>query len=301
LGVALGGGGARGFAHLGVFLALDRAGLPIDAIAGTSLGAAMGAARALALDLGFFRRILTCLDLNSLLQVSSSTPREVQRAIGRGMIEYVRGSSWRSADRPAPSTERMRELFSLLTAGRSFRDATIPFAAVAADLETGDRLVLREGKLCDALAASAAVPGVFPPVAWNGRFLIDGGIVDKIPADVTIDLGADVVIAVDTGAPLSRAVRTSFDALLQSERITSRHLTRLQLREAARRIDDRLILVAPPVGWMTMFAFEHLDAAVAAGETAAEAQIPAIREQLRRRRAFTGRWPSRRLPHTPSS
>jgi NTE family protein len=275
-----------------VLLALERSGLAIDVVTGTSLGAAVGAAKALDVDLSFFRRVLTALDLNSLLQVSNSTMREVQRAIGRGMIEYVRGPAWRTPDRPSPSTQRMRELFALLTGGRSFAETTIPFAAVAADLETGERIVLREGRLSDALAASAAVPGVFPPVLCRGRYLIDGGIVDKIPVDAAIDLGAEVVVAVDTGAPLTRRVETSFDALLQSERITSRHLTRLQLDAARRRLDGRLHVVAPPVGWMTMFAFEHVGTAVDAGKAAAEEQLAAIRQMLRRRRVVTTRWQS---------
>ena len=300
LGVALGGGGARGFAHLGVLLTFQRHGIPVDVVAGTSLGAVMGAAQALSLDLDFFRRVLTSLDLNGLLQVSSSTIREIQRAIGRGMIEYVRGSAWKSPDRESPSTARMRELFSLLTGNRSFSDTTIPFAAVAADLETGERVVLRSGTLCDALAASAAVPGVFPPVLCQGRYLIDGGVVDKIPADVVVDLGADAVIAVDTGAPLTRSVNTSFDALLQSERITSRHLTSLQLARESERLDGRVVVIAPPVGWITMFAFEHLAQAVAAGERAAEQQLPAVLDLLRKRRWVNRRWQSRRPPPPPS-
>lgn len=294
LGVALGGGGARGFAHLGVLIALERGGIPIDAAAGTSLGAAMGATMSLGVDLPFLARVLAALDLNTLLQVSSGTMREIQRAIGRGVIEYVRGPTWRDPDRESSSTARMRDLFSLLTGGRSFRDTAIPFAAVAADLETGERVVLRDGKLGHAIAASAAVPGVFPPVLHDGRYLIDGGILDKIPADVVVDLGADAVVAVDTGAPLTREVHTSFDALLQSERITSRHLTALQLDQVAAGLGGRLIVIRPPVGWMTMFDFGHLPAAVAAGEEAVREHLDDIRDMLRRRRV-TGRW----QPRTP--
>lgn len=270
----------------------------VDVIAGTSLGAAVGAVRALGMDLGFLRKVIESLDLNSLLQVSNSTMREVQRAIGRGMIEYLRGPAWRSPEREVPSTARMRELFALLTAQRDFSDTIIPFAAVSADLETGERVVLQSGKLCDAIAASAAVPGIFPPVLCQNRYLIDGGIIDKIPVDVAIDLGADAVLAVDTGAPLTRRVETSFDALFQSERITSRRLTALQLDKASDRIGGRLLLLRPAVGWMTMFAFEHVPFAVRAGVEAARADISRVRQILQRRLPVSARWQSRRA-HPP--
>ncbi|UCF09638.1 MAG: patatin-like phospholipase family protein [Candidatus Bipolaricaulota bacterium] len=301
LGVALGGGGARGFAHLGVLIALERGGIPVDVVTGTSLGAAMGAARALAMDLPRLARVLGCLDLNALLQVSSGTMREIQRAIGRGVIEYVRGPTWRDPDRESPSTTRMRDLFSLLTGGRTFADAVLPFAAIAADLETGEQVILREGSLGEAIAASTAVPGVFPPVSHDGRYLIDGGILDKIPVDVAIDLGAEAVVAVDTGAPLTREVHTSFDALLQSERITSRRLTALQLDLAAEQLGGRLLVIRPPIGWMTMFEFAQLPQAVAAGETAAREKLDEISDMLHRRRRISPRWSPRRTPprHEP--
>ncbi|MBN1859309.1 patatin-like phospholipase family protein, partial [Candidatus Bipolaricaulota bacterium] len=94
LGIALGGGGARGFAHLGVLLALQDAQIPISSIAGTSIGAAMGACRAIDHPLNTTADLLSLLDLNDLLQVSDSTIREVQRALGRGMVEFVRGCDW---------------------------------------------------------------------------------------------------------------------------------------------------------------------------------------------------------------
>ena len=116
VGIALGGGGARGFAHLGVLLALEENGIPIDIITGTSMGAGMGALKALGMDLYKVERILNCLDLNSLLQVSDSTLREVQRTIGRGMVEYVRGARWRQEGTVPENLDRMSQFFSLLTA-----------------------------------------------------------------------------------------------------------------------------------------------------------------------------------------
>ncbi len=280
IGLALGGGGARGFAHLGVLIALEENNIPVDVIAGTSMGAAMGAAKALGMDLGKLAQLLSHLDLNELLQVSENTMREVQRAIARGMVEYVRGTSWRKETTPE-NLARMYELFSLLTAKKSFSDVQIPFAVVAADIESGERVVLREGKLYQAVTASAAVPGIFAPVAHPGRYLIDGGVIDKVPAQVAIDMGAQIVIAVDTGAQLTRRVDSSFDVLFQSQRITSQKLTALQLVQARQRLNGRLILLQPDVAWITLFAFEHLPDAVRAGKDEALARMSEIRSLCR--------------------
>ncbi len=278
IGLALGGGGARGFAHLGVMIALEEHCIPIDCISGTSIGAAMGAAKAIGLNLDRLRRVLNCLDLNALLQVSDKTIRELQRAIGRGVIEYMRGPNWRETDTAPQNLARLYELFSLLTANKSFDDIVIPFAAVAADIESGDRVVLTEGKLYQAVTASAAIPGTFSPVFLQGRYLIDGGVIEKIPVEVTIDMGADTIIAVDTGAPLTRSVNTSLDSLMQSQRITSQELTELQIANARRRIGDRLILLRPNVGWINMLAFEHMSEAIDAGREEALSHMDEIKQ-----------------------
>ena len=278
IGLALGGGGARGFAHLGILIALAENEIPIDFISGTSMGAVIGAARALGMDLDRLRRLLSCLDINELLQVSESTIREVQKAIGRGLIEYVRGSDWHASDGFPQDLARVYELFSLLTANKEFSDTVIPFTVVAADLETGERVVLTEGKLYKAVTASAAIPGTFSPVAHQGRYLIDGGVIDKVPANVTIDMGADAVIAVDTGASLTRSVRTTLDALLQSQRITSHELTRLQMEKDRQRVDGRFILLRPKVSWITMLAFQHVAEAITAGKDEACAHMDEIKK-----------------------
>jgi len=278
IGLALGGGGARGFAHLGVLIALAENEIPIDFLSGTSMGAVIGAARALGMDLDRLRRLFSCLDMNELLQVSESTIREVQKAIGRGLIEYVRGSDWHASDGFPQDLARVYELFSLLTANKEFSDTVIPFTVVAADLETGERVVLTEGKLYKAVTASAAIPGTFSPVAHQGRYLIDGGVIDKVPANVTIDMGADAVIAVDTGASLTRSVRTTLDALLQSQRITSHELTRLQMEKDRQRVDGRFILLRPKVSWITMLAFQHVAEAITAGKEEAYAHMDEIKK-----------------------
>lgn len=273
IGIALGGGGARGIAHLGVLLALEEAGIPIHVVAGTSMGAAIGAATALGTRLPFLARLLCALDLNALLDVSDNALREAQRVLARSMVEVVRGAGWRTAGQTPPELGRLIEFYGLLTGRRTFADARLPLAVVAMDVETGQRVVLREGSIAVALAATTAVPGVFPPVSLGGRFLIDGGIVDKVPVDAAIEMGAEAVIAVDTGAPITRRVETTLEAMLQSQRATSKHLTQLQLDAARRRLEGRLVLLRPDVGWIRMFAFEYAEEAIQAGRAAVSAHL----------------------------
>lgn len=277
LGLALGGGGARGLAHLGVLIALEEADIPISIIAGTSMGAAMGAAKAIGADLQASAKILESLNLNAILQVSDSAVREVQKMVRRSMVEYVRGSAWREEDYRPHDLARLRELFRLLTANKQFSDTVIPYCAVAANLETGERVLIRDGFLFEAIVASTSVPGVFSPVASEGQFLVDGGVVDKLPADVVIDMGAEAVIAVNTAAPLDRGVTTCLDALLQTQRVTSTQLTNLQLACASERLKGHLLVLKPDVGWIRMFGFEHTQDAIQAGKDAVRARLDDIR------------------------
>jgi NTE family protein len=278
IGLALGGGGARGLAHLGVLIGLVDAGIPIHAISGTSIGAAMGAAHAVGTNLDLLARLLATLDLNAMLQITDNALREAQRIVGRSMVEYVRGPAWRADAALLPDLARLNELFALITARKTFEETLIPLAVVAADVETGQRVVLDRGPISRAVTASTAVPGVFSPVAHGGRFLIDGGIVDKVPVDVVIEMGVTAVIAVDTGAPLTRRIETQLEAVMQSQRATSKQLTQMQLDAARRHLGDRLVVLRPDVGWIRMFAFEYATEAVQAGRASVSAHLDELRE-----------------------
>ena len=277
VGLALGGGGARGFAHLGILMVLEENHIPIDIITGTSMGAVIGAVKALGLDLHKLYTVIGLLDLNEILGVSESTTREIQRAIGRGVVEYVRGEDLKQETTPPERLARMYKLFSLFTANKDFSALTIPFAAVAADLLTGERVILRDGPIYRAVAASAAVPGVFHPVHHQGRFLIDGGVIDKIPIDAALELGAQVVIAIDASSPLAGHVRTSLDVMFQAQRITSQALTSLQIKRAIELLPDRFLYLHPQVDTITMLAFSKFQQAVTAGREAAETHMDEIR------------------------
>lgn len=172
VGLALGAGVVRGMAHIGVIRSLRKNGIPVDLIAGTSAGAMVGA----------------CLAAG--LPVDS-------------IEEFARGLRWSRVATPVIppgraffSNEKLAVLMEKILGGKTFGDLEIPLAVVAADASTGEEVVIREGRVSDAVRASAAIPAVFEPVSLFGRTLIDGGTVNMVPASVCRAMGADIVIAV---------------------------------------------------------------------------------------------------------
>ncbi|HTO09407.1 MAG TPA: patatin-like phospholipase family protein, partial [Myxococcota bacterium] len=174
LGLALGAGAARGLAHMGVLFGLAEAGIPVDAIAGTSMGALVGAIYATG-QLEVFERDLRDRALSDLWRYLDPVwPREGLLS-GERATEYLRSliGDWRIEDLP------------------------IPFAAVAVDLVTGEEVWIRSGKLLDAVRASISLPGIFVPVRQGGRVLVDGAIRNPVPVSPLEELGVDVRVAVN--------------------------------------------------------------------------------------------------------
>ncbi len=176
VGLALGSGGARGAAHVGVLKVLEREGIKVSAIAGSSIGAMVGGAYASGLPLSRIEEEWLTTSRAKLLRSFLPTFPRTGLSSGAGLRRYLR---------EILGDARIEEL-------------PIPFAAVATDLDTGEAVVLRAGPLVEAIRASTAIPGVFQPVRWEGRLLVDGGMVEPLPVRVCRDLGADIVIAVDT-------------------------------------------------------------------------------------------------------
>lgn len=176
VGIALSGGAARGLAHVGVLQVLEREQIPVDCIAGTSVGSLVGAAYA------------TGMGADRLAELAAHARwRHIARpAWSRyGLVSFARLESW-----------MVRNAGDL-----SFSDLAIPYAAIAADLDTGQAVVLRAGRVATAVLASCSVPGLVPPVELDGRLLTDGGVANNLPISVVRDMGADVVIAVDLMLP----------------------------------------------------------------------------------------------------
>jgi NTE family protein len=191
LGLALGGGGVRGLAHVGVLSVLEREGIAVDCIAGTSAGSLVGAVYAAGLG------------ADPLLQLAL-------------------GLRWRHLARPIWSRDglvsfaRLEDYVVEVLGDLDFADLSIPYAAVTADLDTGEAVVLRSGRLAPAVRASCSIPGIVTPVELGGRLLMDGGVVNNLPISVARDLGADVVLAVGLGDPVAGSPRGRGAILLRA-------------------------------------------------------------------------------------
>jgi NTE family protein len=286
VGLALGGGAARGLAHIGVLRALVREGIPIDVITGTSMGAVVGGAFAATGDIAEIeRKVRALLASDEFQKTRMSFLRETKRS--RGNILYSVTSLVRRGIVYGVSTMRpsfvSAERFAL-SLGRILPDvevSTTPirFGASAVDLETAHEVVLCHGRLREVAAASAAIPGILPPRRLHGRLLIDGGWADKVPVLPAFRLGADVVIAVDISADLSETKRYArgIDIVLRANTIKD-----LAMADFQRRLAD--IAIEPAVRGIHWADFESSEYCVQAGDAAASEAVPKIRELLRQER-----------------
>src|SRR5665648_838080 len=175
IGLALGGGSARGLAHVGVILAREAYNIPIDIIAGTSIGSVIGGLYASGATIEQLEEVaLSIKKSKTLFMIDPVFPHS-------GLI---------SGDR----IEKMLNQFAL--EDKTFDDLKIPFAAVATEIESGAEVILNQGKVIDAVRASISIPGIFTPVNYENYYLVDGGVVNPVPVDVVKMMGADIIIAV---------------------------------------------------------------------------------------------------------
>ena len=292
IGFALGAGSARGWAHIGVLRALTEAGIKPDLIAGCSVGALVGAAFA-AGSLDQLETWALSLDWKRMLKL-------MDFGLRGGLIKG----------------KRVREVFREQFVEREFSELGVPFAAVATDLHSGQEVWLREGKVSAAIGASIAVPGLFQPVAHEGRYLVDGSVVNPIPVSLCRAMGADIVLAVDLGSDLvGRYARDDDRAPTQTapRGFMSRFLPRynrdnrasepqaepesvppslletlmgsiniMQLRIARSRLagEPPDALLAPRLGHLGLLDYHRADFAIAEGRETVARMLPAIRNAI---------------------
>lgn len=267
IGLALGGGAGLGWAHIGVFRVLQAEKIPVDVIAGTSIGAIVGACIAADIidDLEELARDITLREMLSLGEFGFTKGS----LIGTGKIE-----------------QRLRNYFGT----RSIEHLVLPFAAVAADLYSGDRVVLDEGDVVTALRASSAIPGMFPPVETSRLLLVDGGVADPVPVTAARELGADKVIAVDLqGDYPGRSKRLGFDPLMEKPSMAAIKAARAgwslalkSLSEARLAIDKPDVTITPRIGHIDMADFTQADELIALGKKAAYDMLTEIEYMLAR-------------------
>ena len=283
IGLALGGGAARGMAHVGVLRAFAREEIPVDFIVGTSMGAVIGGAFAATGDIqGIEDAVRTTLTSEDFQRTRMAFLRETRRNRGGGLLHSVsrlvrQGIVYGvTTMRPSfVSAEEFAGSMEHILPDVRIEDLPVRFGAVALDLEAGEEVLLCSGNLRDVCAASSAIPGILPPRNVKGRLLIDGGWVDKVPVLPTFRMGADVVIAVDISAELDgrRDYTRGIEVMLRANMIKDATLTAFQ-----KRIAD--VLIEPAVRRIHWADFEAFDFCIAAGDLAASEAIPKIREFL---------------------
>ena len=280
VGVVLKGGGAKGFAHIGALKVLEEAGIPIDYIAGTSMGAIVGGLYAVGYDANKLDSMATTQDWLYLL--SDNTPREnlpsvLKDASDRYLIslpyevEFKKKSGKLSLPSGMIMGQNLYNLFLNLTIGYQdpihFDDLPIPFGCIAADIRTGKEVPLREGVLAQAMRASMAIPGMFAPVEMDSMLLIDGGIVNNYPADLVKAMGADVVIGV-TMLPDKDAKEKYKGSLVEVISGLANFLDKQKEEENIRNTDILIAADTRPYGTMS-FEDDAVDTIIRRGEKAA--------------------------------
>lgn len=250
IGLALGGGFARGFAHLGVLQVFEQNNIPITHIAGTSVGSILGAAYASGAPLA--RIIETCRTLRF---------RDIAR--------------WRVSRLGLASNQRLENLIERVFESRQFEDLRIPLAVVATDLTSGEPVVFTQGNLADAIRASCAFPGLFEPVKIGTRCLADGGLVAPVPTRAARDLGAGTVIGVSVGMQDGHrgAPTNIFQVVSRAVNAAQKH----QLEIWERHAD---LVLRPDVQSLAWDDFHRAEEAIEAGASAARRALPRIAKLL---------------------
>jgi len=276
--LVLGGGGARGFAHVGVILELVRAGIEPDLVLGTSMGAIVGGFYAAGQDLERLVRVLEVLDLNRLFGITPSYRRLLERVVVQSILGHIHGHY--PTDEERRVLTQFREFLRLFCKGKRFEELDLAFGVIAADIMTGEQVIIREGPLHEGILASAALPGVLPPVSLDGRLLVDGGAVNNLPVDVAAEWGAEVVLGVLVRSRTRPELRTPADVILQTYNVTSQELLHTKVARARERLGERLLIVHPEVSGIGALEFGRIAEAVDAGRTAMAPLIERLRALL---------------------
>lgn len=274
IGLVLGGGGARGFAHLGVLRELEKLRIPISCIAGTSAGALIGGIYANGESVAMMQREFRDADWDLMLSGKpprSSVPYNRKRDDYRNLFDFTVGARDGELRLPlsAINAQQIDLYIRTLTQDRaidSFDHLPIPFRAVATDLSTGDAVVFDHGSLATALRASMAVPGLFDLVQYDNKLLVDGGLARNLPIEDIKGRCADRVIVVDVGTPLLKKeeIRSWLDVLDQSSNL----IIARNVREQLARLDADDILIRPDLNGFTTSSFADNQAIIERGAAA---------------------------------
>lgn len=253
VGLALGSGGVRGIAHLGVLEVFERENLKIDIIAGTSIGSLIGGIYACGIPLKYTKGLARELNWDHITDVTF--PR-------KGIIKG----------------KKLLEFLKILTQNKNFSDLDLPFAALCCDIEKGEQVAITQGSVARAIRASVSIPGIYVPYHYKDRLLVDGAVLERIPVSTLRSMGADVVIAVDVGnKSVNSEVGNIFDVLINTFDIMQNKY------ETLREVDSDVI-IKPDLNKISTFGLEQASYCITAGIKAAETSLEEIKSLLRERR-----------------
>ena len=281
--LVLGGGGARGAAHIGVLKVLEECRVPIDFVVGTSMGSIVGGLYASGMDSAGIEETINGIDWVEMFKdrpneeyLSFRNKKDLQR-----LASIEMGVKDGKVALPFGAMAGQKLGFALKKFTLPVRDVTdfdklaIPFRAVATNLRNGDRVVLKSGNLAEAMRASMSIPGVWPPVEREGLILVDGFLVDNVPVDVAKELGAQIIIAVDVGASPSDTEK--FESLLDVVGQMTAILSQQNVDKSRAVLTDADVLINPKLAGITTSSFTSMPAAIKEGEQVARAVIDKIK------------------------
>ncbi|MGO4887894.1 patatin-like phospholipase family protein [Anaerobacillus sp. MEB173] len=249
IGLALGSGGARGFAHVGVLNVLEEEKIPIHMIAGSSMGALVGA---------FYGAGHSPV---ILIKMATQFRRKYFLDFTVPKMGFISG-------------KKVKDLIRLLTHGKKIEEMSPELAIVATDLLKGEKVVFFEGDLASAVRASISIPGIFVPEKIDGKLLVDGGVIDRVPVSVARDMGADVIIAVDVSHfQVEPEITSIYDVIFQSMDIMEREMIRYS------EIDVD-VMIRPIISEYSSTAFTEVEDIIALGEEETRKQIDKIKESI---------------------
>jgi NTE family protein len=269
IGLALGGGAARGMAHIGVLEILEKSNIPIDMIAGTSAGAAVGAIYAQGKNTG---------ELKKLAQSWNWIQRAQAIDLALPRSGFIAG-------------HRIKKLLKSIIGDVSFNELKIPFACVATDIMTGEEVVINRGSVLEAVRASISVPIIFSVVKYGGRYLVDGGLVKPVPVSVLKDMGADFIIAVNVTPRFDRIPETVYLKESDSKRVSATKepglfsvimkmfsITNSQIVEAS--LEGADVIIEPRMAGIGMADFSHAEKCIMEGGLSAIDAVLEIKRRL---------------------
>ena len=249
IGIALGSGAARGLAHIGVLSALEENGIEVDCVAGSSAGALIGSVYCCGIKPERIRNIASQIDRKLWMDVT--IPKK----------GFIKGDS-------------VEEIVRLLTRNRNIEELEKKLAIVATDLRTAKKYIFREGPIYKAVRASISIPGVFIPVKHNDMLLVDGGVIDRVPATIVKDMGVDIVLAVDVGFNTNQGkINNIFDIILQSIDVMAKQILSKDTIQAD-------VLIEPDVEHIFSSRFDMVDECYALGYQATIEKIDDIKKVI---------------------